>query len=397
MQIKVRRYEFDWLRVLAFSLLVFFHTGMLFVSWEWHIKNNVISEAIEWPMLFLSQWRMPLIFLISGVGVYYALGYRSPSVFMRDRIKRILVPLVTGIFLLVAPQVYLERMTQGFEGNYISFFLSFLKFEPYPKGNFSWHHLWFLVYILVYSLLLLPLFYRLKQKAYTFKRIKGWMLLLVPGLWLGLGESWLKPMFPISGAFYNDWAAHYLYISIFLLGFIIVSSNPLQKKIKQLRRLGLALALITVTLLYGLFWFSDTGWHYLGRSIYYYLVSVNRWCWVIAIVGFSLCYLKKSTPYLKMLNELVYPFYILHQTVIIILGYYIKELSWPIAAKFWSVAIATFIICYALIRYVIIKANFLRIPFGMKPLKKGTQEKKERVINDKQLPYVNYSREQDLM
>src|SRR5690554_2031314 len=121
MKTKLRRYEFDWLRVLAFSLLVFFHTGMLFVSWEWHIKNNEISEIIEWPMIFISQWRMPLIFLISGVGVYYALGYRSPKVFMRDRIKRIFIPLFTGIFLMVAPQVYFERLTQGFDGNYFSF------------------------------------------------------------------------------------------------------------------------------------------------------------------------------------------------------------------------------------------------------------------------------------
>ncbi|MFC4874431.1 acyltransferase family protein [Negadavirga shengliensis] len=149
--LKMRRYELDWLRVIAFALLVFFHTGMLFVSWDWHIKNNVISEAIRWPMLFLSQWRMSLIFLISGAGVYFAMGYRSPKVFALDRLKRILVPLLAGMILVIPPQVYLERLDQGAEWGYLRFYLTIFRFEPYPEGNFSWHHLWFLVYILSYS------------------------------------------------------------------------------------------------------------------------------------------------------------------------------------------------------------------------------------------------------
>ncbi|RAV30336.1 acyltransferase family protein [Sinomicrobium soli] len=370
MQTKIRRYEFDWLRVLAFTLLVFFHTGMLFVSWEWHIKNNEISDGIEWPMIFLSQWRMPLIFLISGVGVYYALDFRSPRVFLQDRFRRILLPLLAGIFLVVAPQVYFERMAQGAEDHYFSFFMTFLEFEPYPDGNFSWHHLWFLTYILVYSVLLLPLLFVIKRRTFRFERTRGWMLLLLPGLWLGMGESLLKPLFPISGAFYNDWAAHYLYVSIFIFGFLIVSSARLQEKIRQTCRYSLALALIAVVLLYGLFWFSSTGWEYLGSTTYYYLVSINRWCWMMAILGFSLRYLKANTPYLRMLNELVYPFYILHQTVIVVLGYYIRDLSWPILTKFCFVAIFTFVSCFVLIRFVIMKVNFLRIPFGMKALKK---------------------------
>lgn len=98
MEKRVRHYEFDWLRIIAFGLLIFFHTGMLFVEWEWHNKNGEISSAIEWPMVFVGQWRMSLIFLISGAGIYFALGYRSGKTFVKDRLKRILIPLLVGNF-----------------------------------------------------------------------------------------------------------------------------------------------------------------------------------------------------------------------------------------------------------------------------------------------------------
>ncbi|MCE7053136.1 acyltransferase family protein [Algoriphagus sp. AGSA1] len=369
-QMRLRRYELDWLRVIAFALLVFFHTGMFFVSWDWHIKNNVISEAIEWPMIFLSQWRMSLIFLISGAGVYYAMGYKSPKMFVRDRLKRILVPLVAGIILVVPPQVFLERLAQGAEFGYFEFYLTFLKFEPYPNGNFSWHHLWFLVYILVYSLCFLPLLHQIRQKNFSFNWVSSWMIIVLPGLWLGIGESWLRPLFPTTGAFIDDWANHFLYISIFVLGFILISSEYLQEKIQRLRWYSLGVALLLISILYSQFWLSNTGFVLVGEVVYRYIVSLNRWCWLIAILGFAIQHLNKKNRSLKVLNEMVYPFYILHQTVIVILAFYFKDMPWSVGGKFSIILIGTFAICYVLIRYLIMRVNMLRLPFGLKPYQK---------------------------
>lgn len=370
MQKPVRHYEFDWLRIIAFGLLIFFHTGMLFVEWEWHIKNNEISSAIEWPMIFVGQWRMSLIFLISGAGIYFALGYRSDKTFVKDRLKRILIPLLVGIFLVVAPQVYLERLTQGYTQNYFEFYRSFLTFSPYPNGNFTWHHLWFLIYILVYSLLLIPVYVRIKRTSSNFGQIKNWMIFILPVVWFVIGESWLSPRFPATHAFYNDWYSHYLYISMLLFGFTIASSATLQGKVKALRTYALIVVTVVTILHFSLFWYGKLGREYWSGFPYYILVAGNRWLWILTILGYSFQYLKKNSPYLAQINQLVYPYYILHQTVIIVLGYYLMDSYWSISAKFWFISLCTFIICYLMIRFIIMRVNILRVSFGIAPFQK---------------------------
>ncbi|MFC4874432.1 hypothetical protein [Negadavirga shengliensis] len=205
------------------------------------------------------------------------------------------------------------------------------------------------------------------------------MILLLPGLWLGVGEAWLRPLFPTTHAFYNDWASHFLYISIFLLGFVIVSSSHLQERIRNLRWYALGTGLLLVTVLYTQFWISETGFAMMGPRVYRYIISINRWCWLLAILGFAFRHLNKKSAYLPKLNEMVYPFYILHQTVIILLGFFVKDLAWTVGEKFSVVVIATFMICYGTIRYFIMKFDFLRLLFGLKP------------IQQKQLPYVKDS------
>lgn len=341
---------------------------MLFVSWPWHIKNNDLSAGIEWPMIFVGEWRMSLIFLISGVGVFYALGYRSMKAFFKDRLTRIMIPLIAGIFLLVVPQVYLERLTEGFEGNYLEFYQSFLRFEPYPSGNFSWHHLWYLVYIFLYSLLFAPLFFWIKKSRPDISQFRKPMIILLPVLWFGTGEWLLAPLFPKTHALYNDWYAHFMYISIFLLGFVIASSKRIQLKIKDCRVVTLVSASITVLLLYAFFWIGNSGWEHVPQAFYYYLVAANRWLWVLAILGFSLQYLNTPSKNLMLANQYVYPFYILHQTVIIVLGYYLKDAEWSILVKFTFITCGTFGVCFIIIRFIIMRVNFLRILFGIKLL-----------------------------
>jgi len=123
MEVKIRRHDIDWLRVIVFGLLIFYHVGMFFVSWGWHIKNNITYEWLQWPMRFLNQWRLPILFVISGMGTYYALSKRSIRKFSWERIKRLGIPLIFGMFVIVPPQVYYERLDLGqFVGSYWDFF-----------------------------------------------------------------------------------------------------------------------------------------------------------------------------------------------------------------------------------------------------------------------------------
>ncbi len=135
-------------------------------------------------MLFLSQWRMSLISFVSGAGVYYAIGYRSAVTFIKERFKRIFVPLLFGMLLVVPPQVYLERLTQGSTQRYTAFYATIFDFVPYTDGNLSWHHLWYVAYIYTYSILLLPLLKYLRHIAALFEGVRGWLLLLFHALLL---------------------------------------------------------------------------------------------------------------------------------------------------------------------------------------------------------------------
>src|SRR5690606_16631767 len=106
----MRRYDLDWLRVIVFGLLIFYHVGMFFVPWGFHIKNNSIYDWLRYPMLFLNQWRLPILFVISGMGTYYALSKRSARQFALERINRLLLPLAVGMLFIVPPQIYIERI-----------------------------------------------------------------------------------------------------------------------------------------------------------------------------------------------------------------------------------------------------------------------------------------------
>lgn len=371
-QIKIRRYEFDWLRVLAFSLLIFYHTGMYFVSWDWHVKNPVLSQTLEVPMIFMSQWRMSLIFLVSGVGVYFALGFRSAGTFAKDRLKRILLPLVIAMLLVVPPQIYFERVVQGTATDYLSFYPSVFEFEPYPEGNFSWHHLWYLTYIFCYSLLLLPLLVYLRRVSIQAVGIPNWVLLAVPALWLSTGGILLNERFPATNALIDDWANHFLYITVFLIGFILMKFPQLQEKVRKLRWFSLGLAASTLTILYTFYWFKDIDLNGIELSLYYALKQSNRWFWLMVILGFAMQHLNLKHKFLAQANEMVYPFYILHQTVIVALGYYLLQADWSIGLKFSVISLSTFIICFLLIKYLIMPLNWLRLPFGMKTVQRET-------------------------
>ncbi|QHT67439.1 acyltransferase [Rhodocytophaga rosea] len=375
-----RRYDLDWLRVLAFGLLIFYHTGMFFVSWGWHIKNNEISELMEYPMRFLSQWRMPLLFFISGAGVFFALGSRSTSSFAGDRVKRILLPLIFGMFVIVPPQIYYERLTQGNTYSYIEFYKSVFEFQPYPQGSFSWHHLWYLAYIFTYSLVCLPLFIYLRSekgkivmgKIASFLSEKGSIYLLIIPLFIA--EALLRPHWPTEQNLIKDWANFTFSILIFIYGFIICSQEKIREAIENQRMFSLLSAIVLTTVLYVFYWNNWPDPSPAGMVLYYLLKVANIWCWLMAILGYARKYLTFNNSLLTYTTEAVYPFYILHQTVIICIAYYLIDWQASIAMKFFVISVAMFLVCWLLFE-CIRRINFLRPFFGLKLLQKKARNK----------------------
>jgi fucose 4-O-acetylase-like acetyltransferase len=159
-----RQFYIDWLRIILIISVFLFHIGMIFNTWQWHIKNDrLYNGLLTGIMSFLHLWRMPLLFMLAGAGTFFALGKRTPFQYISERFKRLVVPLTAGIFILVPVQVYIEKINQ---------YDSLLAFYPhmfdgiYPVGNFSWHHLWFITYLFLISLFITPFLNLTRSKSF---------------------------------------------------------------------------------------------------------------------------------------------------------------------------------------------------------------------------------------
>jgi peptidoglycan/LPS O-acetylase OafA/YrhL len=357
------RYDFlDWLRVLAIFLLLFYHTGMLFVGWGWHITNAETIPALVWPMDIAHRLRMPLLFVIAGAGMWYALQRRSIGAFTGERTLRLLVPVVAGMFLIVPPQVYVERIAHGeWHGGYLQFMTDrVLEFEPYPAGNFSWHHLWFIVYLFVYVLLLLPLM-AWWRRARPVIRPAAWLFAL--GLPLGINEALLKPHFPETHNLTSDWYIFVHYLLLTGYGFVLAGMPGVWDWLAAKRHWALGIGLGVLSALLSMF---ATGVVDHDTVTDHVLANVFTWTCLMAFLGYGRKHLSFSNPLLRWARDASYPVYILHQTVIIAIAYFVIQWTWSPAAKYWLVLIATLLACVAMYE-VIRRFAPLRFLFGMKP------------------------------
>jgi glucans biosynthesis protein C len=371
---KIRRYDLDWLRVIVFGLLIFYHVGMFFVPWGWHIKNNVIYDHLRWPMSFVNQWRLPILFVISGMGTAYALSFRSGWQFIKERAARLFIPLVFGMMVIVPPQMYVQRVDRG---QFIGTFWEFITGPAfttgaYPPGNITWNHLWFLPYLLVFSLLLTPVFLYFRNRpdggiltrwrARLTKNPFYLYLFIIP---LYLYESLLEPFFDVTHNLTHDWFNFVSSLTLFFFGFFLISlKESFWQAVDRIWKWSLLL---------GIFCFAAQGfiWVYLedGYVVHFTeaaLKVVNLWSWILVLFGMAASYLNRPSAVLTYSNRAVYPFYILHQTITVVLGYLIMDYAWGFWPKFTLLILGTFCISWLLYELLIRRIAFLRPLFGLK-------------------------------
>lgn len=368
----MRRHDLDWLRVLVFGLLIFYHVGMFFVPWGFHIKNNVIYDWMMYPMLFVNQWRLPILFIISGMGTYYALNKRTGKQFAFERIIRLYIPLTVGMLLVVPPQVYIERLVnKQLDISYFEYWPSQAFIGIYPEGNFSWHHLWFLPYLLIFSLLLTPVFIYLKKhpdNTFTVGIHKlasksfGLFWLIIP---LYLCEAFLEPFFNVTHALIDDWFNFTSSMILFFYGFLLISVKEIfWKTVEKNRRKYLVTGIVSFAFLMTIiFGFEDTTMIHYSEA---FLKVINLWTWIMVLFGYASKYLNKPSKWLSYANEAVYPFYILHQTIMLIIGYYLMDLDWNFTVKFSIMTLGTFLGSWIIYEFLIRRWKLIRPLFGLK-------------------------------
>jgi glucan biosynthesis protein C len=382
MSAPTRRYDLDWLRLVCIVILLFYHTGMWFNTWGWHVKNNELSRSFEFWMVWLHPWRMPLLLFISGAGTYMALGKRTRKQFVGERFRRLFIPLLFGMFVVVPPQIYFEYIDKY--PNYWEFYKTVFEFKPYPGGSFSWHHLWFVLYLLVYSLALLPfLAFIRSDRSLGFKErarkllSTAWGTLLIPSVFIFLTQLALRPFFPEELHNMTDLAFIVFYGCFFFFGILFYSDTRLWQSAEANRKKLLVAAVLILIPFYGVF----LHWHkVIDIGIYnedtldliFDISSIFlSWFTLITVIGYGQHYLNKPNPILPYTNEGLYPFYILHQTVIIWLGWYICKLDWSIGAKYFSICFVTLAFCIGFYFLLIRPFNIMRLFFGVRKKELG--------------------------
>jgi glucan biosynthesis protein C len=374
-----RRYDLDWLRVLAFSGVFFYHCSRFFNTAGWHVKNAQTSSVVDIFTGIFDLFGMPLIFAISGASIFFALHAGKEGQFLRGRALRLLLPLGVGILVLAPPQVYLDRLTHGlFAGTFLEFIPHY--FQP---ANFAWNgvHLWYLVYLFIFTVTLMPLFIWLKrpsgQQALRYlsrftERRGAIFLWAVPMALLfivadpfsllkpGLPEALLRlVMFPLP----------------LIYGYFIYADSAIQQVIIRQRRTFLFLS-VGFTFVPPVVSMGITQWGWNINLISFVLLMASAsliiWCYLLTAFGYGMCYLTRNKRWLSYANEAVLPFYMLHQPVILILGYFIIQLPLPISAKYLIITPLAFSITLTLYEYGIRRVNTVRRAFGLKPLKQET-------------------------
>lgn len=383
--IRERRADLDWLRVIAFGLLIYFHSAIAFIPGGIPmIQNSDVSPVLQVMVGFLHEFRLALLFLVSGIGVSFALRHRDKSQFMRDRAVRLLVPLIFGILVIVPPMVYLEKRFIGdFTGSFFDFYPSFFTEGIYPAGNLSWHHYWFLAYLFLYCILGWPVFRYFKGVAGREKLVR-WSKKFSRGAWLylvigplAIVEIALRARFPGFPDLVNDWANFSHWFMVLIAGFLLASSRSVLNYTQQLRGWSLALGILATASMFAQFWQPGHGGFLPSADentsvpayLWFCVLRVsNVWFWLLACLGYAGRYLQQPSRLLTYLNNAVYPLFCLHLSVIVALEFLIVPLDWPLVVKYLVTSVGTVAITLGSYELLWRRVAWLRPLLGLKRL-----------------------------
>ncbi len=359
-----RHHGLDWLRIGAFGLLILYHIGMVFVAWDFHIKSALPVRWIEWPMLAVNPWRMSLLFVVSGYATRHLLARaRGGGGFLGPRLRRLGLPLLFGIAVIVPPQPWVELMVKhGYAGGFLHFWTAdYFRFGTLHDIVLpTWNHLWFVLYLLVYTMLvagIAALRPPALQPAFD-RAFAGWRLWLLPvGYYL---------LLKLSGGADNktllfDGYGHALYLPAFLFGLGLAGNAEIPSRFAAHWRalLALAAAAWLARMLFNMA-FADVDeadiapWLLAAAQL---LRPLQSWGAIAGLIGLATRHWNHDHRWRAPLTRAVFPWYMVHQTVIVVAAFALRPLGWSNGAQFVAILAATLLGCW-------LAAVLARLPGG---------------------------------
>jgi surface polysaccharide O-acyltransferase-like enzyme len=393
---KERRYDMDWMRVIAMLSVFIFHCTRFFCTEDWHLKVPVSqqSEVLTLARDFtINMWFMELFVLVSGFAAWYALRRRTGGQLLVERVKRLLIPLYTvGLFILVVPQQYFEFYTHGqVTHTFWQWLPSYYLGLPASLFNLAGHnyadpiqvmpytfagHLWFIQMLFIVTLATLPLllYLRSDRGQRLVARLAGWaarpggiFVFVIPLAIVQVGLRWM----PITTD--RTWADFFWYALFFVIGYILAGDDRFTESVKKHGWLCLALWVVLYVGVGGLFEFVlgfDTKWGN-GFSLGFGLWQITRativWSAVVFMLSLGAKYLNFTNGLLSYSNEAVLPFFLFHQTIILIVGWFILPLNMGNWAEFLLIVAISFPVILILYEVFVRHIGFMRLLFGMTP------------------------------
>jgi glucan biosynthesis protein C len=382
---KVRLHELDGLRVAVFGLLILYHTGMLYVAgWDWHYKSQYKSEILANVMLWSNQWRMSLLFFISGAALALFFSTSSGWQATAKRLSYILLPLLFGMLVVVVPQVYIEAKSKHIieHLDYWDFWYAYLDQTSAEFANhktlgqlhLTWNHLWYLPYLLIYSLIaalgypLLRCKFAQQAWCWLVPRITLWQVILIPILGFYINGAFLYEDHPVTHNLVEDWFNHGRSFLSFALGFSLVKIPRLWHSLKN--HSWHLLIIAAASYVYTLFSYNGGS---LGDGKFLqefngFLWSANSWLWILCATAWGQKWFTQGHWFIRYLNVRIFCFYVLHQTLIILFAYWLTPLKLGAVLEPTIVIIFVALSCWMSFE-VIKRVPGLRIFFGIRARK----------------------------
>ncbi len=375
----------DWLRVIFVCGLIMIHVAAIFDPYPITAVKGRTSFTLVLFATFLHEWRLAILFIVSGAGSYFVLGFLTGRQFIRMRFKRIIIPLVMGTFLIVPIHLYFWqfRGNPGYNKSYLEFYSTIMRrffFEGIfgtMRESLHWAHLWFLFYLFVSSLIALPLFLYLRRgngqrliPIWADFFSKPWRIFLL-SLPLVLVEVTMSPIWTSARAIIiGDWATFTMYTILFVYGFLIFSNDKFRETIEAHRWFALIAGIIT-SLAYLMIVFvlrPPRHGYNPGYLLFMALRGFNVWFWCVTVLGFASRRLRFDHKLLPYLNEAVYPVYVVHLPIATIIAYYVIRVRMPSLVQFAIIVILTIAVAM-LIFELVRRTKVTRFLFGLKTKK----------------------------